>query len=557
MADPPGSPKIKEESQEPINGASTSKTVEFVSLLSDDEDAAPATTRSLGSPFLEPAQREDPTPTAAIDLGTSMLSSKPSKPSKPKSVDNEIRRALAETLQKARLNTAQKMKKKPVPRAATPPIGNSELFVTESHPGTPDAAEVFRALQRDVEDKRRRGSLRFEDEIAFMRAEADEKIRLFSERVETNEDDTEYEASTTMPPRSFAVPEFGGDESSDAPEPKKRGRKRKSDADPTSQPNKRRVPEKSTEDILVLARRKKEEKEKAKATKGKRATKNDQRPKAGSNKKSQKSKYKGPSMLNTNDLFGNADIVEDTTRNEGLANPPTFDQTTKRSTAFKQLLASVPESNQKIAKIDKKYFENQLKSFTGKGHSVKPAADGNWEVKGMKVSLKPYQMLGVAFLRQRENASQEPRGGILADQMGLGKTIQMLANIINGKPLLKKSCKTTLIVASAALVSQWRQEIADKVYTRQESKHGIGRVMEYHANSQVLGNEQIEMLLECDVVLTTYTQVSKSYPKAEPPAKYVTAEQKLEWWKKYYEENKGILHRIRWVSLTIIPIIIH
>jgi SNF2 family DNA or RNA helicase len=170
-------------------------------------------------------------------------------------------------------------------------------------------------------------------------------------------------------------------------------------------------------------------------------------------------------------------------------------------------------------------------------------------VKGMKVSLKPYQILGVSFLRSRENATEEPRGGILADQMGLGKTIQMLANVVNSHSLLKKDCRTTLIVASAALVSQWRQEIADKVYTRRENKQfGVGRVMEYHANSQALGNEQIEMLLECDIVLTTYTQVCKSYPKAEPPAKFVTAEQKLEWWKKYYEDNKGILHRIRWVS---------
>jgi SNF2 family DNA or RNA helicase len=548
MAEPPGSlpgsPKIKTEPQETSSVAPTSNTAEKPEIveISDDEELIQAT-RPLGSPFLEQPQQEEPKTTEAINLGASLLVSKP-KPAK-----SDLQEILRAQFQEARRNTAQQFQQKPAQRTPDP-VGRSEMFVTNSHLRTPDAAEVFRALQRNVESKRSRGILGDIEEIEFMRAETEEKIRLFRERAETNQDALDGETSTTRPPRSFAVPELGGEESSDGQqEPKKRGRKRKADTDAKPQPNKRRQPNNSTEDILVVARRKLEAKAKAKATKGKRATKNDQNSKGGAatNKKSQK--YKGPSMLNRNDLFGGTDFVEDAARNEHLANPPTVDPSTKRSTAFKQLLASVPDSNRKIAKIDKKYFEDQLKYFTGKGHSVKPAADGNWEVKGMKVSLKPYQILGVSFLRSRENATEEPRGSILADQMGLGKTIQMLANIVNARPLLKTDCRTTLIVASAALVSQWRQEIANKVYTRRENKHhGIGRVMEYHANSQALGNEQIEMLLECDIVLTTYTQVSKSYPKAEPPAKFVTAEQKLEWWKTYYEKNKGILHRIRWVS---------
>jgi hypothetical protein len=550
MAEPPGgslpgSPKIKKEPQETPSVAPIFNTAEKPEIveISDDEVETPA--RALGSPFIEQSQ-EEPKTTEAINLGASLLSSKP-KPAKP---DLQETLSLRAQLQQVRRDTAQQFQQKPVQRTPDP-VGRSEIFVTNSHPGTPDPAEIFRALRQDFESKKSRGVLSDLEEIEFMRAETEEKIRLFRERAEANQEALDGEGSTTRPPRSFAVPELDGDESSDEqPEPKKRGRKRKADTDAKPQPNKRRQPNNdSTEDILVVARRKLEAKAKAKVTKGKRATKNDQNSKggAGTNKKSQK--YKGPSMLNRDDLFGGTDFVSDAARNEHLANPPTFDPSTKRSTAFKQLLASVPDGNRKIAKIDKKYFEDQLKYFTGKGHSVKPAADGNWEVKGMKVSLKPYQILGVSFLRSRENATEEPRGGILADQMGLGKTIQMLANIVNARPLLKKDCRTTLIVASAALVSQWRQEIADKVFTRRENKtHGVGRVMEYHANSQALGNEQIEMLLECDIVLTTYTQVSKSYPKAEPPAKFVTAEQKLEWWKTYYEKNKGILHRIRWVS---------
>lgn len=106
---------------------------------------------------------------------------------------------------------------------------------------------------------------------------------------------------------------------------------------------------------------------------------------------------------------------------------------------------------------------------------------GNWLVRGMKSPLKHYQILGVSWMRERERGDSEPRGGILADGMGkcrfpenqqgpnvfesvadarsplagLGKTLQTLANIINGKPRGKdKGPKTTLIVATPSLLTQ-------------------------------------------------------------------------------------------------------
>jgi SNF2 family DNA or RNA helicase len=127
----------------------------------------------------------------------------------------------------------------------------------------------------------------------------------------------------------------------------------------------------------------------------------------------------------------------------------------------------------------------------------------------------------------------------------------MLTNIVNGKSLQKNKCRTTLIVASAALVSQWRREIAEKVYTDKESKHGIGRVKEYHASAQLKSNQELEELMECDIVLTTYTQVQKSYPKADLPAEYTTAEQKNEWWKNHYEKERGPLHRVKWFRVVL------
>lgn len=171
--------------------------------------------------------------------------------------------------------------------------------------------------------------------------------------------------------------------------------------------------------------------------------------------------------------------------------------------------------------------------------------------------------------RKRENSTQEPRGGILADEMrvlsssllsgvtantihrGLGKTIMMLTNIVNGKSLQQKKCRTTLIVASPALVSQWRREITAHVYTDKETKHGIGRVKEYHSSAQIKSNQEIEELCECDIVLTTYATLMKSYPKAEIPSELVSAEDKNRWWKAYYEKEKGPLHRIQWHRIVL------
>lgn len=420
MADPPpGSPQIKQETQETTGVTSSTKAAEFVSLISDDEDAAPASTRSLGSPFLEPAQREDPTPTAAIDLGTSLLSSKPSKPKRAQ--NDYIREALAATLQKARLKTAQQMKKKPVPRAATPLASNSEMFVTESHPGTPDAAEVFRALKQDVEEKRRRGVLGTIEEIEFMRAEADEKMRLYKKGLDENyEVSADEEASTAVSPGSFDLPEL--EEGDQQEEPKTKGRKaakRKADGGAKLQPKRRRVAsEDDTEDILDVARRRQAAKVKSRATKGT----GDARATTKANgkktpvKRGSKKKYTGPEMLNAGSLLHGTNIFDSAVRNSDLPDQPTYGPTSRKAIALKQMIASMPQDSQKIASTDAKVLDKALKSFTGQG-SCHSAPDGNWELRGLKSSLKHYQVLGVAFMRTRENSLTEPRGGILGDEM--------------------------------------------------------------------------------------------------------------------------------------------
>ena len=65
----------------------------------------------------------------------------------------------------------------------------------------------------------------------------------------------------------------------------------------------------------------------------------------------------------------------------------------------------------------------------------------------------PYQRDGVQWLLKREIDEVGPKGGFLADDMGIGKTIQLIATIL-GNPQLR-----TLIIVPKSIVSQWVDEI--------------------------------------------------------------------------------------------------
>ena len=65
----------------------------------------------------------------------------------------------------------------------------------------------------------------------------------------------------------------------------------------------------------------------------------------------------------------------------------------------------------------------------------------------------PYQREGVLFLLTMEAQTSGPKGGFLCDEMGLGKSIQLIATMLgNPKP-------QTLIVVPKSIITQWAEEI--------------------------------------------------------------------------------------------------
>ncbi|KAK3613111.1 hypothetical protein LTR56_028063 [Elasticomyces elasticus] len=142
----------------------------------------------------------------------------------------------------------------------------------------------------------------------------------------------------------------------------------------------------------------------------------------------------------------------------------------------------------------------------------------------------------------------------------------MLANIVNGKPKKGAERRATLIVASPALgkllasrdeylltllVAQWAHEIGKHTESDRENKdYGVNWIQN-HAGARLKCNDNISEMSSKDIVLTTYGEICKSYPKASYPPELVTSKSKDEWWAKQFEEEKGDLHRVPWLRVVL------
>lgn len=219
-----------------------------------------------------------------------------------------------------------------------------------------------------------------------------------------------------------------------------------------------------------------------------------QKPKAKGGKKAAKEAKKTP-MLNLASLV-TGDVIRDAAGNAGQQALPVF-QHRNRQDALRALVSSLPEEHRRNGATDKRSILSAMQDFN-KNRSMRTLDGGYFGLPGMVSSLKPHQLLGTAFMRRRETDNIKPNGGICADQMGLGKTVMMIANIVDSLPPRKKydGPRTTLIVATNALVLQWQSEI--KKHVSQEKKHKL-KVMIYR-RSAMLSDDPPGIMMEHDVV---------------------------------------------------------
>ncbi|RYO92658.1 hypothetical protein DL766_008781 [Monosporascus sp. MC13-8B] len=126
-------------------------------------------------------------------------------------------------------------------------------------------------------------------------------------------------------------------------------------------------------------------------------------------------------------LLRHHDPVEESNRAKGPTADAGIHATTKKS-QFEQLLANVPGNfDIHLRAENMEQIQEAAKRF---GYSRVKAKDGGWLVKGMTTPLMAHQLLATDWMLSREFAPAEPYGGVLADVMGLGKTLEMLAVVL-------------------------------------------------------------------------------------------------------------------------------
>ncbi|KAH7576731.1 hypothetical protein ACOSP7_002702 [Xanthoceras sorbifolium] len=141
----------------------------------------------------------------------------------------------------------------------------------------------------------------------------------------------------------------------------------------------------------------------------------------------------------------------------------------------------------------------------------------------LMVPLLRYQKEWLAWALKQEGS--EINGGILADEMGMGKTIQAIALVLAkreihrtiGEPNEPSSSstvlpgiKSTLVICPVAAVTQWVSEI-----DRFTSKGSI-KVLVYHGSNREKSSKQF---LEYDFVITTYSTIESEYRRYMMPPK--------------------------------------
>lgn len=240
-----------------------------------------------------------------------------------------------------------------------------------------------------------------------------------------------------------------------------------------------------------------------------------------------------------------ANVLKGTSTSEYEGRKRKHDSTDKRHSKKARLAQSIPSripspsgsktaSRQATKQQPRHHIINQLELFKEQGHNagldskrlkseVKnletalsnigehsiTAQDGRWLIGGMKTSLYNYQLDGVGWAVRREKTRltpENPRGGILADEMGCGKTITMLAVMI-AKPAPKshKIKATLLLVQNSAAVRHWQTQI------RRHCNEGILPAFWY---SQKTGLNEQSLKVD-QVVIMTYGEIQRAWARIE------------------------------------------
>ncbi|CAD0113514.1 unnamed protein product [Aureobasidium uvarum] len=272
-------------------------------------------------------------------------------------------------------------------------------------------------------------------------------------------------------------------------------------------------------------------------------------------RRSKPAKMSKPNLMGHHDFWENADAAEQ------MNTEPTYEEIEKggggRAAAFRGLRGRV---GREAARFDLKRLKYATQCFTNKSGTSKhnrstTSVRGGWKVKGMTTPLKAYQTINCGWMRDREMGPDELKGGIIADQMGLGKTVTCIANIVNGRPLtsfpphLQPESHTTLIVVPSSLLGQWKIEL--RRHTRRENRRSDWGLGDIHIFRDSLSEEHEPLHFQrVDIVLTTYYDVRRSWPECEFP-EGLAEDDRAAFWLENIQEKRGPLHKYKFLRIVL------
>jgi hypothetical protein len=131
-------------------------------------------------------------------------------------------------------------------------------------------------------------------------------------------------------------------------------------------------------------------------------------------------------------------------------------------------------------------------------HLKAPEAQANPSPPGLRAELRPYQRVGLGWLRFLTRLGL---GACLADDMGLGKTVQVIALLLDLHPT--KRTAPCLLVVPASLIANWKSELERFAPSL---TFGIAHPSEAPADRAALSAENTA---DYDVVITTYGMLTR------------------------------------------------
>lgn len=177
------------------------------------------------------------------------------------------------------------------------------------------------------------------------------------------------------------------------------------------------------------------------------------------------------------------------------------------------------------------------------GQVVPPSFKQMKDADGKTCYFSHLFMVVATEISPLDDAADLLRGGILAEEMGLGKTVEMIALIsLNRRPEQVKPdpdglriSGATLIITPPAILEQWKQELEQHApELRVHHYTGIKR------NQEDSDDLVVEEIAEFDVVLTTYNVISREIHYAGATPKRNLRHEKR------FEPRKTPLVRISW-----------